>query len=138
AKVPAIYGYLYVADSEEGLITVPAATIIDGNPVNNFLEREVTFNPGNILHGARSISIFGTSAYICCDAGLVVVNLEDPKNPSVTSIIGDEFLHEPRCAQVQFRYGYVCDEQGIKILDCTDVAHPRPLSWLELEEAHSI
>src|SRR6185312_3210609 len=41
AKIHAVYGYLFVADSEEGLITVPAATIIDGNPVNNFLQREV-------------------------------------------------------------------------------------------------
>src|SRR5262249_2422440 len=138
AKVHAIYGYLYVADSEEGLITVPAATIIDGNPVNNFLEREVTFNPGNVLHGARSITIAGTLAYICCDAGLVVVELDDPKNPQITSIIGPEILNHPRSAQVQFRYCYVCDEGGIKVFDVTDLAHPRPVSRLDLPEAHSI
>ncbi|MEA2502064.1 MAG: hypothetical protein QOD01_2175, partial [Actinomycetota bacterium] len=138
AKVHAIYGYLFVADSEEGLITVPAATIIDGNPLNNFLQREVTFNPGNILHGARSITIVGTSAYLCCDAGLVVVDLDDPKQPRVTSIVGEETLHHPRAVQVQFRYGFVCDEEGIKVLDVTDLAHPRPVSALELPEAHSI
>jgi hypothetical protein len=138
AKVHAIYGYLYVADSEEGLITVPAATIIDGNPVNNFLEREVTFNPGNVLHGARSITIVGTLAYICCDAGLVVVDLDDPKNPQITSIVGPEILSHPRSAQVQFRYCYVCDEGGIKVFDVTDLAHPRRVSRLDLPEAHSI
>jgi len=127
-----------VADSEEGLITVPAATIIDGNPVNNFLQREVTFNPGNVLHGARSITIVGTSAYLCCDAGLVVVDLDDPKQPRITSILGGETLHEPHAVQVQFRYGFVCDEEGIKVLDVTDVAHPRAVSALELPEAHSI
>jgi hypothetical protein len=138
AKIHAMYGYLYVADSEEGLITVPAATIIDGNPLNNFLEREVTFNPGNILHDARSITIVGTSAYMCCDAGLVVIDLDDPKNPRVTSVVGGEVLHHPRSAQVQFRYCYVCDEQGIKVLDVTDLAHPRPVSALDMPEVHSI
>jgi hypothetical protein len=80
----------------------------------------------------------GTSAYICCHAGLVVVDIDDPKNPRVTQILGEEVLHEPRSAQVQFRYGYVCDEEGIKVLDCTDIAHPRPVSVLDLPEAHSI
>ena len=74
-----MYGYLYVADKHEGLITIPAATIIDGNPLNNFLKRETTFNPGKILHGANSITIFGTYAYITCDAGLVVISLDDPR-----------------------------------------------------------
>lgn len=138
AKVHPMYGYLYVADSEEGLITVPAATIIDGNPINNFLGREVTYNPGNILHGARSITFAGTYAYLCCDAGLVVVSLDDPKNPQVTSIIGGETLHQPHAVQVQFRYAYVCDEEGIKVLDVTDLAHPQPVSALDLPEAHSI
>jgi hypothetical protein len=133
-----MYGYLYVADAEEGLITIPAATIIDGNPVNNFLGREVTYNPGGILCGARSITIVGTSAYICSNAGLVVVDLDDPKNPRVTQILGPEVLHEPHAVQVQFRYGYVCDADGIKVLDCTDILHPHPVSALDLPEAHSI
>ena len=136
--VHAMYGYLYVADKHEGLITIPAATIIDGNPLNNFLERETTFNPGNILHGANSITIFGTYAYITSDAGLVVISLDDPKHPVVTSVIGGEFLHQPRAFQAQFRYGYVCDEEGIKVLDVTDPAHPRPAGKLELEDAHNI
>ncbi|WP_435017365.1 hypothetical protein TA3x_004971 [Tundrisphaera sp. TA3] len=137
-SVHAMYGYLYVADKFEGLITVPAATIIDGNPLNNFLEREVTFNPGGILCGANAITIFGTYAYITCDAGLVVVSLDDPKKPSITAVIGGEFLHKPRAFQAQFRYGYVCDEEGIKVLDVTDPAHPRPVSTLHLEDAHNI
>ena len=84
-SVHALYGYIYVTDREEGLILVPAATLLDGNPLNNFLGRELTYNPGGILNGARAITIVGTYAYIACDAGLVVVKLEDPKNPSVTA-----------------------------------------------------
>ena len=44
-EVHPMYGYLYVADKHEGLIVIGAATTIDGNPTNNFLHREVTFNP---------------------------------------------------------------------------------------------
>ena len=37
----------------EGLILVWAASTLDGNPVNNFLKREVTFNPDGVLTGAK-------------------------------------------------------------------------------------
>jgi hypothetical protein len=50
-----MYGFLYVADREEGLIVVGnrdpksrnlvgVSTLLDGNPSNNFLDRAVTFN----------------------------------------------------------------------------------------------
>ncbi len=136
--IHAMYAYIYVADKYEGLITIGAGTVIDGNPLNNFLERGVTFNPGNILKGANSITIFGTYAYMTCDAGLVVISLDDPKKPVVTSVIGHEFLHKPRAFQGQFRFGYVCDEEGIKVLDVTNPAVPRPVSALPLEDAHNI
>jgi hypothetical protein len=38
----------------------------------------------------------------------------------------------------QFRYGYVCDDEGIKVLDVTDLAHPRVVSAMRMDEAHSI
>jgi hypothetical protein len=133
-----LYGDIYVLDKYEGLILVGIATTIDGNPSNNFLKRDLTFNPDGILCGGRSITIVGTYAYICCDAGLVVVCLDDPKHPTVTAVLSDGCLKCPRCVQVQFRYGYVCDEQGIKVLNVTDLAHPQLVSGLELAEANSI
>ncbi len=133
-----LYAYLYIADKYEGLVTVQIGTVIDGNPLNNFLEREVTFNPGNVLKGANAITIFGTYAYITCDAGLVVVSLDDPKKPVVTAVIGEDFLRKPRAFQGQFRYGYVCDEEGVKVLDLTNPAVPRPIGALPLEDAHNI
>ena len=72
--IHAMYGYVYVADKCEGLILVGIGTMIDGNPTNNFLKRDLTFNPNDILTGARGITIVGTYAYVCCDAGLVVVS----------------------------------------------------------------
>jgi hypothetical protein len=133
-----LYGYIYVLDKYEGLILVGAATTIDGNPLNNFLKRELTFNPQGLLCGGRGITIVGTHAYICCDAGLVVVGLEDPLHPQVESVLGADCLKHPHALQVQFRYGYVCDEEGIKVLDVTDLAHPQLVSKLDLAEAHHI
>jgi hypothetical protein len=136
--IHALYGYLYVADKYEGLILIGAATTINGNPLDNFLNREVTFNPDGILNGARAVTIAGTRAYVCCDAGIVVVALDDPKKPEVKAVVGADVVSEPRCVQVQFRYAYVCDAEGVKVLDVTDPDHPRRVGALELAEANSI
>jgi hypothetical protein len=136
--IHAMYGYIYVADKYEGLILVGAATLLDGDPTNNFLKRDLTFNPAGVLKGANAITIVGTNAYVCCDAGLVVVSLDNPKQPEVKAIVGREFLNHPHAVQAQFRYAYVCDDDGIKVLDITNLADPRPVSKLDLSEAHNI
>jgi hypothetical protein len=133
-----IYAYIYVVDKFEGLILVPAGTLLDGNPSNNFLGRQLTYNPGGILRGARAITIVGTNAYISCNAGLVVVDLGKPKEPRISSVVGKPFLCGPKSIQVQFRYAFVCDQEGVKVLDVTDLAHPTPVTGLPLAEAHSI
>ncbi len=138
AAVPLIYAFLYVADYEEGLILVGAGTLLDGHPLNNFLKREVTFNPNGLLTGAEFVNIFGNYAYVCCHAGLVVIDVSNPKKLEVKAVIGDDLLKEPKNVQVQFRYAYVCDEEGIKVFDVTDLADPKPVSKLELHHAHSI
>jgi len=137
-KVHPLFGYLYVADKYEGLILVGAGTTINGNPLDNFLSREVTFNPDGLLTGAKAVTIVGTYAYVCADAGLVVVNIDDPKKPAVTAVLGEESLKHPGAVQVQFRYAFVCDEEGVKILDVTDLAKPRVVSHVRLKEAHNI
>ena len=140
ASVHSMYAYVYVTDREEGLILVGAGTLLDGNPLNNFLGRALTFNPDGILKGARAITIVGTYAYISCQAGLVVISIEDPLKPVITSVIGEPVLHHPRAVQVQFRYAYVCDKEGVKVLDVTDLAHPVPVHEAEvpLHDARNI
>jgi hypothetical protein len=137
-SVAGVYGDIYVTDRYEGLIAVGIATTINGNPLDNFLHRDSTFNPGGILNGAVNLTIAGTYAYVCCDAGLVVVSVEDPKHPKVVTVLGRDVLCRPRAVQVQFRYAYVCDESGVRVLDVTDLAHPRPRGGLALPEAHNI
>ncbi len=133
-----LYAYIYVTDRVEGLILVGAGTLLDGDPTNNFLERAVTFNPEGILCGATSVSIVGHYAYVCCDAGLVVVDINDPKCPKVTSVVGHEVLNHPHAVAVQFRYAFVCDKEGVKVLDTSDLAHPVYVHHVPMTEAHNI
>jgi hypothetical protein len=133
-----LYGYLYVADKYEGLILVGAGTLLDGNPTNNFLRRELTFNPDGILNGARAVTVVGNYAYVGCDAGLVVVSLETPTEPYVTAVVGEEFVQRPVAVQVQFRYAVVGDAAGLKILDVTDLANPQPVTQLPLDDVRNL
>ena len=131
-----LYGFLYVADRDEGLIVVGnrdakskrllgVGTLLDGNPSNNFLDRAATFNPDGVLTGARRITIAGTYAYILTERELVVVSLENPLEPKVTARIGAPDLVDPHGIAVQFRYAFVVDREGLKVLDVTSLAAPR-------------
>jgi hypothetical protein len=132
-----MYGFLYVTDRDEGLIVVGnrdaksknligVGTLLDGNPSNNFLERAATFNPGGILTGARRITIAGTYAYILTDTRLVVVSIDDPFHPKVTATLGAaDGIVDPRGVQIQFRYGFLVDKDGLKVLDLTSLDAPR-------------
>ena len=149
-KIHPMYGFLYVADKYEGLIVIGnpdlrgknpgVGTLLDGNPLNNFIGRAATFNPGGILNGARRIIIAGTYAYILCDRGLVVVDLNNPLAPRVRAEIGTPDLVDPQGIAVQFRYAFVADLMGLKALDVTDLAQPRvvPGAVLPLEDARNV
>ena len=144
------YAFLYVADSEEGLVVVGdpdlkskspgVSTLLDGNPNNNFLKRALAFNPGGVLTGAHRIVLAGTYAYILCKRGLVVVDLTDPLSPKVTAQIGTPDLDYPQGISVQFRYAFVVDKQGLKVLDATSLAAPRlvPGAQLSINGARNI
>lgn len=136
--VHALYGYIYVTDKYEGLILIGAATLLDGNPLNNFLKRDLTYNPGGMLAGARNVTIAGTYAYVSCDVGIVVISLDDPLNPYVTAVIDDETIPHPGVVQVQFRYAFVCSEDGLHVLEVTNLAQPRKVGHLPLAECHSV
>jgi len=149
-SVHPIYGFLYVADKYEGLVVVGNAnlksrnpgvqTLLDGDPRNNFLQRALAFNPNGILNGARRITIAGVYAYILCDRGLVVVSLDNPLKPVVTAEIGAPFLNQARGVAVQFRYAFVVDRDGLKVLDTTDLGKPVPVenALVRLPEARNI
>jgi hypothetical protein len=132
------YAYAYVADAEEGVVLVKIHTTIDGNPTNNFLERTLAFNPDGILHGAKQLCFVGTLAYVCCDAGLVIVSFDDPLHPAVFGTVPAEQLPNPESVTAQFRYAFVCCEKGLVILDITNPVQPRPVASVPMTEAHNV
>lgn len=135
-----LYAFLYVTDKYEGLILVNAATLLDGNPQNNFLKRALTWNPNGVLNGANNIAIAGAHAYITCDRGLVIVDLSNPLQPRVAGEIGTPALKNPRAVQIQFRYAFVCDAEGVKVIDVTDPENAIAVSGavVPLAEANNI
>ena len=128
-----LYAYLYVADKYEGLILVSAATLLDGDPLNNYLKRALdpakypngAFNPGGALNDANNVTIAGHYAYLTTAHGLVVVDIDDPLNPRIAAQIGAPELKQPRAIAIQFRYGFIVDDDGMKVLDASFPGSPR-------------
>jgi hypothetical protein len=150
-KIHLMYGFLYGTDKYEGLIVIGnglkekknfpgVGTLLDGNPSNNFIHRAVTFNPEGKLNGARRITIAGVYAYILCDRGLEVVSLDDPLHPKITAEIGAPALNQPTGVAVQFRYAFVTDKEGLKVLDVTHLDQPKLIdsAKLPLNDARSV
>jgi hypothetical protein len=146
AAIHPLFAFLYVADAREGLVVigntpksreaekygVGVSTLLDGNPENNFLsraklaDRSGAYNPGGVLTGARSITLCGHYAYLCADAGLVVVDLDNPLAPRHVATVAAPLNH-PNHVAFQFRYAFVADADGLKVLDVTNPADPRPV-----------
>lgn len=127
-----VYAFLYVTDLYEGLVVVgdPKAgvgTLLDGDPTNNFLKRAMAFNPNGILDGAVNITLAGHTAYICCKAGLVILDLSNPLAPKVLSTVGSPHIVDPKAVAIQFRYAFVTDAQGLKVVDITSPDRPRAI-----------
>jgi hypothetical protein len=135
-----LYAYIYIADREEGLVLSTAATLLDGNPGNNFLRRALTFNPEGRLRGARNLAIAGHYAYVLCDRGLVIVNLSDPLNPRIAAEVSAPAVRGGTAVAIQFRYAFVTDADGMKVIDVTIPERPRlvPEATIALADARSV
>jgi hypothetical protein len=116
-----IYSYAVVTDAEEGLFLVDVNTLADGDPRNNFLRRAVTWNANGVLKGARHVTLGGHFAYIAADAGLVVVDLDDPLKPRLAAVVP---VRDMRASALQFRYLFVTDAEGLSVFDVTRLDRP--------------
>ncbi|MEY2495283.1 MAG: hypothetical protein QOJ45_1775 [Verrucomicrobiota bacterium] len=122
------YAFVYVSDREEGLVGSNVATLVDGNPDNNFLKRDVTFNPDGVLTGASFVTATGHRLYMTTPRGLFVIDCTDPMHPVLAGQYTGNFLRNPKCVAIQFRYAFVTDDEGLKVLDITDPYRPVPVS----------
>ncbi|QLC26763.1 hypothetical protein HFP57_02295 [Parasphingopyxis algicola] len=125
-----IYNYAAVTDSVEGLFLVNVNTMADGEFRNNFLRRAefadggTAWNENGVLNGARHIVLGGHYAYIAADAGMVVVDLDNPLAPRHVTTIP---LTDVRASALQFRYLWVTTAEGVQVIDVTDFENPRPI-----------
>jgi len=117
-----IYNYAAITDAVEGLILTDVNTLADRDPQNNFLRRAVTWNEGGVLNGARHIVLGGRYAYVAADAGLVVLDLDDPLQPRHVTTVP---LKGVRASALQFRYLFVLDDSGLRVIDITSSTKPR-------------
>jgi hypothetical protein len=131
-----LYHYAYISDREEGLILVNVDTLADRNPANNFFERALTFNPEGILTGATALTVAGTTVYIACDQGLVLVDIHDPLLPRVITQVPS--LVKPTSISIQFRYAFVTDQEGLKVVDVTDVKTPKVVATVPITGARRV
>src|SRR6266566_546088 len=118
-----IYAWVFVTDREEGLVMVSVGTLVDGNPDNNFLDKEkvIRFNPDGKLTGAMHSFMAGTNLYVVGKNGLFVLGLRNDALEApvlVGELTGG--LKNPRAVGVQFRYGFVTDEEGFKVVDISE------------------
>ncbi len=140
-----LYAYLYVVDKYEGLILVNAATLLDGDPLNNYLKRALdpgkypggAFNPEGALSDANNISIAGKYAYVTTSHALNIISLNDPLNPRLVNKIN---LKTPRAVAIQFRYAFVVDQEGLKVIDVTLPEQARLVenAFVPLADAHDV
>jgi hypothetical protein len=134
-----IYGFVYVTDREEGLVICGVGTLVDGNPQNNFLDKEpvIRFNPEGKLTGAMHSHMAGRYLYLACRGGLEVIDIGKPAEPKIVGELRDNFLKEPRSVAVQFRYAFVTDADGLKVIDITEATNPKPVLGGVIPLAHA-
>jgi hypothetical protein len=136
-----LYGYLYLLDREQGLILTGAATLLDGDPDNNFLERArleegtTAWNPAGLLTGASNGAIAGHHLYVCTPRALVVIDIDQPLAPRLVAQVP---LAAPRTVAVQFRYAFVADAGGLTVIDVLDPALPRPVASVPIADARDV
>ncbi len=121
----------------EGLIPTDIETLTDGDPRNNFLKRQLTWNGNDVLKGARHLAIAGDTFYVSADAGVVVLDMSDPLKPRHMATIP---IAEPQAAQIQFRYLFVTAKDGLHVVDVTHPDQPRIVTdaFVPLRDAHKL
>jgi hypothetical protein len=69
-----------------------------------------------------------------------VVKIDNTMQPKVTAEIGAPLLVEPRGIAMQFRYAFVVDREGLKVLDVTTLDQPKdvPEARVALEDARNL
>jgi hypothetical protein len=124
-----IYAWAFITDREEGLVMCTVGRLVDGDPANNFLDKEVIrrYNPEGKLAGAMHSFMAGTNLYVVAKKGLFVLGLSSKEftDPTLIAEVSSGEFKNPRAVGVQFRYAFVTDDEGFKVLDVTNPSKPK-------------
>ena len=132
-----VYGYAFATDRKEGLVIVDTTCLFNGDPDDNFLRKDATFNPDGRLTDAEYVVMAGERAYVCTPRGLVIVDVREPLKPKLAGEYTGSFLRHPRAIAIQFRYAFVTDDDGLKVLDITEPTNPRPVRGAVVKLGHA-
>ena len=76
--------------------------------------------------------VAGTHVYVVCDAGLVVVDVDDPLKPKIVARSKPGELSGARALDLQLYYAFVADGEGLKVLDVSKLIRREPVEELEV------
>ena len=143
-----LYALVFVTDRQEGVVMTTVATLVDGNPENNFLsgpgstETTIRFNPENRLSGAEHGYMAGNHLWVVGEKGLFAVRLlvgEEKDKKLKPEIVGEVTtgLNHPRAIAVQYHYAFISDADGLKVVDISDPTKPILISGAVVPLAHA-
>ena len=143
--VSALYAFVFITDREEGLVITSVGTLVDGNPANNFLsgpgstETTRRFDAEGRLHGAEHGYLAGNHLWVVGENGLFNVRILNEKKELAPRVVGSltAGLNHPRAIAVQFRYAYISDADGLKVVDISEPENPRLISEATIPLAHA-
>ena len=138
-KVHPLFGYLYVADKYEGPDPRRRRHHHRRQPDQQLPQarRHLQSRTASST-GASNVTIVGNYAYVCCDAGLVVVI---DRRPDAAASRGDRRPSRSRSrsrCRCSSATPSCATKRAFSVLDVTDLARPQPVARLPLPDAHSI
>ena len=141
APIHPLYGYALATDRKDGLVLININTLEDNNPENNYLHRDVVFNPEGKLTGAMMVKNWGHYAMVVSEqTGLSVVDLDNPTQPKLVGQSAPSDLSGARAIELQLRYAFVLDRTGMKVFDITHPEQPKlvPEATVTLADARNL
>jgi hypothetical protein len=81
------------------------------------------------------VAVAGRYAYVACERGVVVVDVDQPLQPKIVATLGMPHL---RSVAIQFRYAFVTDGNALHTIDLTDPAKPTLAATLPIADARSV
>jgi hypothetical protein len=82
--------------------------------------------------------VAGETVYVGCNRGIVVISISDPLKPRVVATVGAPDVVKPTSVTVQFRYAFVSDQDGLKVLDVTWPERASKVAALPVKDARDV